>query len=200
MLLLLLALCPVPSPDASAVLRAMAHDDFATREAASLTAAALPLAALPVLQRAALRHQDVEVRHRAEQAAQALVERCLRDFGELPMLDALWYDGERGGYSGCNWWGLGRFCEAHVVHLLNNRRRDGRPWANYRLATGDLVRGCLADGVPPWVIRPVLWEMHRRDAIFLNNLEQHERAARVARALAASAAELGEPGGPPDND
>ncbi len=159
-----------------ALVRRLAAEDWSERDRAGAALTRRGWAARAALRRG-LAHDDPEVRHRCEALyAQALSD-VIEGFGELPECDALYFDSERTvdgtrAYHRELFWGVPWMVSEPYLQRVG---KDSWPWANYRLATRLWLTDWLQAGVPPWVLRPVVAEMHRRDEIFLNGTSEPQR-------------------------
>jgi hypothetical protein len=150
-----------------ALVARLGAEDWRERETADAALRARGLAALPALRRGRAL-DDPEIRHRCDALYDAAVDDALVALGPLPMLDALWYDAAP-PHPGYRKDACPEFQAAYAWFnpYLDRVGRDGYPYRNYYLATNLAVRDLIEAGVPPELLRPVLEEMRRRDAVFL---------------------------------
>lgn len=107
---------------------------------------------------------DAEVMSRAGAIIEKIVEVEVAALWPMPYADAFWYDRTAKSYS------LDREPFRVQEALLDMTGRDGRPWGNYRIACESWVRSQVRNGAPVRLLRPMLAELHRRDAVFIGTL------------------------------
>ena len=155
----------------AALVPVLGSEDFAARVAAYRALERWGDAALRPL-RAREDDADPEVRRAVAELLCACRQRALERIGPFPCVDALWYDTRHKWDDGAGGVSYGTYDSNLPTYewagpYLNARGRDGYPFAQYSLATIDLVNDLLDAGVPECVLRAMVAEMRRRDGVYL---------------------------------
>jgi hypothetical protein len=165
------------------VVAQLGDDDFVVRETAQAQLVAVGTPALLPLRVVAVCSTDLEVRKRANAAAQTIVINNRRRtnvhaeawqyLGRPPMLDALWYSyGQHNFYppeSAFKAWLYGIYFPV----ITSTPDVDGKTYGRYYRATVIATNELLDLGVPAVLLKPIFTEMHKRDADFYKTAKVH---------------------------
>lgn len=174
MLKLLLTLVFVyPNPTAEKLIPQLGSIRFLHREAASNRLVKMGRPALPAL-RKGLKSEDPEIRHRCKTAIDKILNDELATYYPYPMIDAFWYDTKKKSYEtykepyGSMYKKYGHYLtKGRQINLGYDHEIFG--WTKYRNGTYIYVNDLIKTGVRPWVIKEIMLQMHRIDAVFVKN-------------------------------
>jgi hypothetical protein len=162
----LLLLLPLLLPRDDRLVLRLGSEDWSIRETAEAALRQRGWSACPALRRGCV-SPDPEIRHRCRALYGIALDETVISLGPMPMLDALWFDADS-PHPGYRRDLNAKFRAAYERFnpYLDRLGRDGYPYRNYYLATEVWVREELEAGTDPEVLRPVLDEMRRRDAVY----------------------------------